>query len=122
MAIPHVFPNQKPPSLLGSFWQAAHWVWERRATAKNAEFPFSEETVTETILLDLATQNPAEIQIIPLNKHEEGKLGADWEWLFFSRDYKRFCRLLVQAKVLDDTDHQYAHIDRTIGNTGVRQN
>ena len=108
-------------SLIGSFWVAAHWVWKRRATAKSVGFPFSEETVTETVLLDLATEHPLDIQIIPLNKREEGKIGADWEWLFFSRDNKKFVRSLVQAKVLDDSDNEYAHIDRTIGNTGIRQ-
>ena len=29
--------------------------------------------------------------------------------------------MLVQAKVLDDEDEEYSHIDRKIGNTGVRQ-
>lgn len=108
-------------SLFDSFWLAAHWVWERRETAKRIKFPFSEETVTETVLLDIATANPLEIQVVPLNKRREGVIGADWEWLFFSRDRKKFLRTLVQAKVLDDSDSQYAHIDRSIGNTGVLQ-
>ena len=107
--------------LFTSFWRAAHWIWERRETAKEAGFPFSEETITETILLDLATAHPAEIQIYPLNKYQEGRLGADWEWCIYDANQFRFLRMLVQAKVLDNPEREYAHIDRKIGNTGVRQ-
>ena len=64
------------PSLFTSFWHAAHWTWERRETAKQAGFPFSEETITETILLDLATAHRAEIQIYPLNKYQEGQMST----------------------------------------------
>lgn len=90
-------------------------------TAKRVGFPFSEETVTETVLLNLATANPHQVHIIPFNKHEEGNTGADWEWCFYSYRHSQFLPMLMQAKVLDDNDRQYAHIDRMIGNTGVRQ-
>jgi hypothetical protein len=72
-------------------------------------------------LLDLATAHPAEIQIYPLNKYQEGRLGADWEWCIYDAKQFRFLRMLVQAKVLDNLEREYAHIDRKIGNTGVRQ-
>jgi hypothetical protein len=83
--------------------------------------PFSEETITDTVLLDLATQNPGEITIFPFNKHREGKTGADWEWCFYDRDTSTFQPMLVQAKLLDDRDQEYSHIDRIIGSTGIRQ-
>ena len=113
--------DEDQPDLFTPFLRAAHWTWERREMAKEAGFPFSEETITETILLDLATMHPAEIQVYPLNKHQEGRIGADWEWCFYNRKQSRFLRTLVQAKVLDNRDREYAHIDRYIGNTGVRQ-
>jgi len=112
---------EEATDLFSAFWTAAHWVWQRRQTAKNFGFPFSEETVTETILLDIATRNPASIKIIPLNKHQEGKVGADWEWCFYNKAQTKFTRTLVQAKVLDDHDNEYSHIDRKIGNSSVRQ-
>lgn len=121
-----VTPHGAPPfrnqvDLFTSLLCAAHWVWDRRRTAKLARFPFSEETVTETILLDLATQNPLEIQIVPFNKYQEAKTGADWEWCFYDQSKTQFARMIIQAKVLDDKDHEYAHFDRKIGNTGIRQ-
>lgn len=100
---------------------AAHWIWQARGAAKAMGFPFSEETVTETVLLMLAMGNAATIKIIPFNKRQEGKIGADWEWCFFNSDRKKFFPMLVQAKVLDNNDHQYPHIDRFIGNTGKKQ-
>lgn len=104
-----------------ALWQAAHWIWDRRATAKSAGFPFSEETITESVLLDIASSCPGQVRIVPFNKHQEGKIGADWEWCFYDLPTSRFLRFLMQAKVLDDKDHQYAHIDRYIGNSDVRQ-
>lgn len=89
--------------------------------AKSTGFPFSEETVTETVLLDLASALSHVVHIIPFTKPQEGQTGADWEWCFYDRPGSRYLRFLVQAKVLDDKDRNYAHIDRYIGNTSVRQ-
>ena len=104
-----------------SFWMAAHWVWERRETAKCVQMPFSEETITDTVLLDLGTHHPKELKIIPFNKHEEGKTGADWEWCFYDLSEQTYLPMLVQAKLLDDQEKRYSHINRTIGSTGIRQ-
>jgi hypothetical protein len=82
-------------------------------------FSFSEETVTETILLELGTRHSREITILPFNKREEGRTGADWEWCFYAP--RHHVRMLVQAKVLDDEDRNYAHLDREIGSSGVLQ-
>jgi hypothetical protein len=99
----------------------AVYTWLRRGEAKAAGLPFGEETVTETILLDLKIAYPGDIVIIPFNKREEGKIGADWEWCFISHDEKLCLPMLVQAKVLNNTETGYDHVSRTIGNTGIRQ-
>ncbi len=119
----HRFPPGYPKTLdlATSFWMAAHWVWERREVAKRAGMPFSEETITDTVLLDLATHHPKELKVIPFNKHKEGKTGADWEWCFYDQARSTYLPMLVQAKLLDDNEKKYSHINRTIGSTGVRQ-
>jgi len=89
--------------------------------AKATGFPFSEETVTETVLLDLASALSHVVHIVPFTKPQEGQTGADWEWCLYDQPNNRYLRFLVQAKVLDDKDRNYAHIDRYIGNTSVRQ-
>jgi hypothetical protein len=119
----HRFPfgYPAPLELRTSFWMAAHWVWERRATAKKSGMPFSEETITDTILIDLATQHPDELKIFPLNKFHEGKTGADWEWCFYDQKAQTYQPMLVQAKLLDDQDKNYSHLNRMIGSSGIRQ-
>jgi hypothetical protein len=104
-----------------SLLDRARYTWHRRREAKLAGMPFGEETVTETILLDLKLSYPGKIWIVPFNKRQEGKIGADWEWCFASEDERHFLPMLVQAKVLDDKEETYNHIARTIGNTGIRQ-
>lgn len=110
-----------PSDLSDCLTDAAHWIWDRRRAAKAAGFPFSEETVTETVLLDLASALSHLVKIVPFNKHQEGKIGADWEWCFYDSPNQRFLRFMVQAKVLNDADEVYAHIDRYIGSSNVRQ-
>jgi hypothetical protein len=102
-------------------WSSAHWIWDRRRIAKAIGFPFGEETVTETVLLDLAATLPGIVHIVPFTKPEEGKTGADWEWCLHDVGRSRYLRFLVQAKVLDDRDGEYAHLDRFIGESKIRQ-
>lgn len=89
--------------------------------AKLTSFPFSEETVTETVLLDLASALSHVVHVVPFTKPQEGQTGVDWEWCLYDKPGNRYLRFLVQAKVLDDKERNYAHIDRYIGNTSVRQ-
>lgn len=113
------YPNQT--DLFTTFWNLAHLTWHRRATAKNAGMTFSEETISETLLLELATRNSSDITVVPFNKWQEGQNGADWEWCFHDPATRTFQRMIVQAKLLDDQEKGYSHIDRFIGSTGVRQ-
>lgn len=93
----------------------AQGVWQRRGAAKSARMFFNEETITETMLLDLSQSYPGQVTIIQYNKYEEGKTGADWAWTFLSSDGKENQPMLVQAKRLDNADNDYLGLDRTIG-------
>src|SRR5690606_2439034 len=75
--------------------------WSSRGSAKRVGLTFSEETVTETILLQLAESFPGQISIVPFNKRQEGRVGADWAWAFMSADGAHVYPMLVQAKALD---------------------
>lgn len=109
------------PRLDYEFARAAHWIWRKRGAAKRAGMPFSEESITETILLDMATFVASDLKIISFNKIQEGKIGADWEWCFYDHAKGRYLRFLMQAKLLDDKELHYSHIDRYIGSSGTRQ-
>lgn len=109
-----------------SLLAAARTAWERRRIAKARGLSFGEETITETILMDLAVSFPGRLDIVQFNKHQEGKRGADWAWAFRDATGARNLPMLVQAKLLDMHDQTYPEIARVIGKpkplvTPVRQ-
>lgn len=89
--------------------------WRRRGVAKLRKLHFSEESVTETVLMDLAETFPGQLEILPFNKIEEGESGADWAWTISNASGMANVPMLVQAKALDFADHSYAELKRTIG-------
>ncbi len=98
-----------------ALYAVARTTWRRRGAAKARGLTFGEESVTETILMDLAELYPGSLTILPFSKPEEGKNGADWAWLFRDMAGTHNLPMLVQAKALDFQDFQYPEIKRTIG-------
>lgn len=94
----------------------ARMVWGRREAAKTSGLPFNEETITETILLDLKTMYPGQVQVVAFNKTQEATTGADWLWSFVSAHGNQSMTMLVQAKRLEDAEQVYRGIARQIGN------
>ena len=90
-------------------------VWAKRDAVKKSRLSLSEETITETILLDLKTQYPGNVKVVAYNKPQEAKTGADWIWSFVSADRSRSAAMLVQAKRLEDAELEYPGINRNIG-------
>ena len=83
-------------SLCHHFMDEAQWVWRRIDEATNAGFGFGEETITETILLNLHRDFPNAVLVHPFTKSKERKNGADWEW-WIGRD-GNWIGMRVQAK------------------------
>lgn len=98
-------------------FEAARMTWRRREMAKFRNLVFQEESVTETILQDIAMGFPGDLTIVPFNKIQEGQNGADWAWAFENADRTQSFAMLVQAKVLDLADKNYAKIDQKAGKT-----
>jgi hypothetical protein len=99
----------------------ARTSWVRRASAKRNNLSFGEESITETVLMDLADRFPGNVFILPFNKRKEAQYGADWAWAFESDDGSNVLPMLVQAKALDLFDHEYSEIRRKVGRTKTRQ-
>lgn len=93
----------------------ARSVWERRAAAKQAGLPFNEETITETLLLDMQQHYPGDVSIVPFTKSHEAETGADWLWSFISADSAYSQTMLVQAKRLANNEASYPGLYRLIG-------
>lgn len=79
-----------------SFQEIASWVWENIDRADRMGLAFSEETITETMLLKLAMRHPTEVRIKAFSKREEGVNGSDWEWWVGERG--NWFGMRVQAK------------------------
>ena len=88
----------------------ASGVWRRRGAAKHNGLSFSEETVTEWLLLELALRFPGNVKIVPFTKKKEGLYGADWAWAFIGPDGHTCQGMLVQSKRLDDLDRKYSSL------------
>jgi hypothetical protein len=93
----------------------AQTTWARREAVKQHNLPFGEESITETILMDLAMAYPGRMSILPFNKRQEGENGADWAWAFASSDGSHVLPMLVQAKLLDIKDFEYPELGRAVG-------
>lgn len=77
----------------------AAWIWYEKAQAARLGLFLNEETITETILLNLARRfHGGKLLIRPFTKAAETKNGADWEfWVVQGHDSLGF---RVQAKRL----------------------
>jgi hypothetical protein len=93
----------------------ARTTWDRRRIAKLRSLSFGEETITETILMDLALAFPGRLEIVQFSKNQEGKRGADWAWVFRDATGTKNLPMLVQAKLLDRDDYAYPEIARFVG-------
>lgn len=85
--------------LCRSFRDEAGRVWNQMNEARRLAISLSEETITETSLLNIARRHFADdLLVCPATKPQEAKHGADWEWWFVHRGRARGFR--VQAKRL----------------------
>lgn len=102
-----------------TFQFLASRVWDLSAISARHQLSLGEETITDTVLLELAMRHPTEGAMYKFNRTEEGKTGADWIWCV--TDGHLWFEMLVQAKKLDRTTMTYPRINRNIGNTSTRQ-
>lgn len=98
-----------------ALYAVARTTWRRRQVAKARGLRFGEESITDTILMDLAETFPGSLSVVPFSKPSEGMFGADWAWLFRDSTGSHNLPMLVQAKALDFNDIEYAEIKRHIG-------
>jgi hypothetical protein len=79
----------------------AAWVHDRLNLAAALSVPAGEETITETLLLDLRVALGCYLEIEPFTKYQESRrTGADWEWWFCDGLGQRMYGMRVQAKKL----------------------
>lgn len=108
-------------ALCHSFQRIADRVWRDIAEADDAGLAYSEETITETVLLDLHRDHRERIRVKAFSKAEEKRNGSDWEW-WVGRP-GRWLGMRVQAKRITLPNEAFSQL-RTYGRTksgGTRQ-
>ncbi len=89
-------------------------VWERLGNSKRFGISQGEETISDNLLLYLASQSLSTIRIIQTPKNKESIKGTDWEWWIASRE-NGYIRYAVQAKKLDLRTGRYASLKHKVG-------
>lgn len=89
-------------------------VWNRIGNGKKYGISQGEETLTDNILLYLASQNLSDIKIIQTPKNVESVKGTDWEWWIGNRN-QGYLRYAVQAKKLDAKSNRYTSLKHKVG-------
>ena len=75
-------------------------IWGDLQDAQNYQSPIHEDTITQTLALNLNREHGGQSRVHIFGRLEEAKNGSDFIWIFFSPDLSRHIRLVVQAKRL----------------------
>lgn len=74
---------------------------------------YGEETITDSILLELVKQNYVNIKILQTPKVLEAIKGTDWEWYVGSHTYG-WIRYAIQAKKLNPKTNSYGSLNHKV--------
>jgi hypothetical protein len=89
-------------------------VWERLGSSKSFGISQGEETLTDNLLLYLASKKLSTIRIVQTPKNKESVKGTDWEWWIGNRK-DGYLRYAVQAKKLDLKTGRYSSLNHKVG-------
>ncbi|WP_138992287.1 DUF6615 family protein [Larkinella sp. C7] len=96
------------------FEEISRRVWTDIDFANRYRTIYGEETITDTILLELAKQNFRNIRILQTPKLAESVQGTDWEWFVGSRTHG-WIRYAIQAKKLNPKTNKYDSLNHKVG-------
>jgi hypothetical protein len=94
-------------------------VWEDLADARANNYRYSEDSITETIFLNLGRSRIPGIRFQVFCRGQEGRNGADWEWYFGSSG--SWAAFRVQAKRITNRAEVYKGLSHKVAGTGLRQ-
>lgn len=89
-----------------AFREISASVWDNIAHKKRQERKPAEEALTDRVMDRLFDIPNDKLKTVIFSKPEEGKNGADWEWVFLGKDGSNFT-VRVQAKVINPFVMQY---------------
>ena len=96
------------------FEEITRRIWTDINLSKKYGTLYGEETITDSILLELAKQNYFNIRILQTPKRSEAIKGTDWEWYVGSYTYG-WIRYAIQAKKLNPDSYVYDSLNHKVG-------
>src|ERR1035437_3427378 len=96
------------------FEELTRLIWTNLNLANRYGTIYGEETISDSILLELAKQNYFNIRILQTPKPLESIQGTDWEWYVGSYTYG-WIRYAIQAKKLNFKTNKYDNLNHKIG-------
>lgn len=101
-------------NVVGKFEELSKEIWKKIELASRLRTIFGEETITDSILLELASQHYWNIRIIQTPKVDEAKKGTDWEW-FVGSPGTGWVRYALQAKKISIGSGRYSSLKHRVG-------
>ena len=96
------------------FEALGRWVWDTIRLSEKLHIRQGEETITDTILLEIERQRYPNIRVIQTPKHLEVEKGTDWEWYVGANRYG-WVRFAIQAKKLKVASGRYESLSDRAG-------
>lgn len=99
--------------LTAKFEQLSKDIWAKISAAHHYNLQYGEETITDSMLLEIFTQKFSNIKIIQTPKKKEAIQGTDWEWYVGSNSFG-WIKFIIQAKKLHPISNNYKKLDHAI--------
>lgn len=93
-------------------------IWTDINLSKKYNTIYGEETITDSILLELAKLDYFNIRILQTPKSVEAHQGTDWEWYVGSNTYG-WIRYAIQAKKINTKSNCYTSLNHKLGKSPV---
>ena len=96
------------------FEKLSRTVWDNIWLSNYYRTIYGEETITDSLLLELVKQNFFNIRILQTPKNIESIKGTDWEWFVGSPRFG-WIRFAIQAKKLYLKHNSYPNLNHKVG-------
>lgn len=88
-------------SLCQTFRELSYQTWIQLGKARQVKHQILEESITDSLMVELKLRHPYDVITTTFTRHEEGKNGADWEWWFVDSTGTKGIGFRVQAKIIN---------------------
>lgn len=110
-------------SLCRTFRLLSRAVWCKQREAHALGLSYSEETISESLLVETRRRHRYEVYVKKFTRNKESEVGADWEW-WFRGDVggkTKWLPLLVQAKRLHVSSNEYGGLRQRVRKSKEQQ-